>query len=77
MTRPARYRLSRIHADEVEIIDLGPWDEFSTVTNDAEGVVERVAASGLLTEGRRLFYIDSEGVRSELRHARGRFIGFG
>lgn len=75
--RPARYMI--VHADSLSITieDAGPWDKYATVTNDAEGVVERLAAAKLLPEGRRLFYIDSEGERGELLHSRGRFTGFG
>ena len=41
------------------IQDIGPWDEYPTVTNDAERVVEALIKEGRLPEGRRLFYFDS------------------
>ncbi len=51
---------------ELVIRDVGPWDQFMTVTNDAEGVVRSLWDSALLVPGRRLFYIDSEGDLDEL-----------
>lgn len=58
------------------IKDVGPWDSHPTITNDAEAVVEELAAKGHLPDGRRLFYIDSEGAEDELVHEHGRFVGF-
>jgi hypothetical protein len=60
----------------LEIQDVGPWDRHPTVTNDAEWVVADLARKGLLPEGRRLFYLNSDGQRDELLHADGRFVGF-
>lgn len=55
--------------------DLGPWDKFPTITNDAEEVVRRLAPR---LKGRRLFYYDSEGQCDELLvdHDFGQFVGF-
>ena len=53
--------------------DLGPWDQFPTITNAAEEVVERLDPA---LHGRRLYYYDSEGERTELRVENGRFAGF-
>lgn len=58
------------------IKDLGPWDRFASITNDAENVVVELANAGRLPEGRRLFYIDSDGQKDELLHQGGRFLGF-
>jgi hypothetical protein len=58
------------------IKDVGPWDRFATVTNDVEAVVEQLVANGDLPDGRRLFYIDSEGRKDEILVENGRFAGF-
>jgi hypothetical protein len=58
------------------IRDVGPWDQHATVTNDAEFVVAELAHAGKLPGGRRLFYIDSDGIKDEIIHKGGRFLGF-
>jgi hypothetical protein len=63
--------------EEVLVIrDLGPWDRFGTVTNDAERVVAELYEAGYLPPGRRLFYYDSGGDRDEIVHEGGVFRGF-
>jgi hypothetical protein len=63
------------NSQRVLIADTGmPWDKFQTITNDAEAVVKELAP---LLEGRRLFYIDSEGEEDELIVRDGEFSGFG
>lgn len=64
VTRTAKY---------VVIRDVGPWDKHPTVTNDAEGVVQRMAA---VLDGRRLLYFDSEGRLDELVVRDGKFAWF-
>ena len=58
------------------IKDLGPWDQFPTVTNDAEGVVERLFKSGALKEGMRLQYGDSDRQVDEILIKDKKFSGF-
>lgn len=58
------------------IKDEGPWDKFKTVTNDAENVVETLIKAGLLTEGRPLYYFDTEGQLDEILIEDKHFIGF-
>jgi hypothetical protein len=58
------------------IRDLGPWDKYPTVTNDAENVVRRLQGMGLLPKGRRLYYYDSEGILDEILVKDGTFAGF-
>ena len=61
------------------IQDIGPWDEYLTVTNDAERVVDVLFKEGRLPEGRRLFYFDSEEGSEkldELLIKDGKFAGF-
>ncbi len=47
-----------------------------SVTNDAENVVKRLYAEGLLTASRALHYYDSDGNKDGLRHKDGQFTGF-
>lgn len=58
------------------IRDIGPWDRYRTVTNDAEAVVEALVKAGRLPEGRRLLYFDSEGDLDEIIVKNGKFAGF-
>jgi hypothetical protein len=60
------------------IRDIGPWDQHSSVTNDAENVVyDLIHNDGLLKPGMRLWYYDSEGQLDELVVVGGLFCGFG
>lgn len=58
------------------IKDIGPWDKFSTITNDVEGVVARLIGGNILKEHQKLFYYDSEGYLDEILVKDGKFIGF-
>lgn len=60
-------------AEKITIQDGGPWEVHLTITNDAEWVVEQMARH---LNGRRLFYIDSEGDRGQLLVKDGKFAGF-
>lgn len=63
--------------DEPLVIkDLGPWTDHPTITNDVEAVVADLYATSDLKNGRRLFYIDSEGNKEEILHADGAFVDF-
>lgn len=48
-----------------------------SVTNGAEIVVKELFRAGVLSNGRRLFYYDSEDELGELKHKDGVFQGFG
>jgi hypothetical protein len=79
MGREAQYLIIEddfARSSPLVIQDVGPWDQHLTVTNDAEGVVERLVESGELSPGRRLFCIDSNGDKDELVVKDGRFAGF-
>jgi len=67
------------NSDEVILIkDLGPWDRYKTVTNDAEAVVAHLFRRGLVTPNKQIIYIDSDGDYGELYHdGAGNFEGFG
>lgn len=47
-----------------------------TITNDAEGVVAELAATGHLRPETRLLYHDSEGDLTQILHDGRRFLGF-
>ena len=73
MTR-ARYTIEREDAETVVISDIGAVS--TSVTNDAEGVVQELHRLGVL-RGRRLLYYDSCGHLDELKHdGNGNFTGF-
>ncbi len=65
-----------LETEPLVIKDVGPWERHPTITNDAEAVVADLVKGGKLPEGRRLFYIDSEGERDEILIKSGRFAGF-
>jgi len=73
MGKPAKFSIVAQTRSILLIKDVGPWGEHFSITNDADGVVERLAP-GLA--GRRLFYFDSEGDFAELLVRDGRFAGF-
>ena len=72
----ANYEILVVNDDIVIIKDVGPWDQFMTITNDAEGVVEDLAQKGFLSRPRRLMYYDSENQCDEIVHKDGKFVGF-
>ena len=61
------------NGDWVAIKDLGPWDEYKTVTNDIENVVKSLSP---LLNNRRLYYVDSELDFSRIHYKGDRFIKF-
>lgn len=58
------------------ILDMGPWDRYPTITNDAEALVEALREAGYLPDGRKLIYYDSEGELGEILVKNGAFAGF-
>jgi hypothetical protein len=73
MGRHANFSIVLDSAGRLVIRDDGPWDKHYTVTNDAEWVVEQVAAR---LNDRALFYFDSEGDLDRLLVKDGKFAGF-
>lgn len=60
--------------DEVVIIrDIGPWDQFASVSNAAEETVKELVP---MLNGRKLLYYDTEDKLDELIIKNGAFIGF-
>ena len=74
----ANYEVVGFRADLMEVLirDVGPWDRFITVTNDAENVVRDLIVKGMLPEGARLYYYDSEGELGEIVVMDGEFARF-
>ena len=58
------------------IKDIGPWDLYLSVTNDAEQVIQELVELGQLPTGRRLYCIDSMNIMGELLIKDGKFAGF-
>jgi len=73
MGEKANFKIIEESEDFVLILDQGPWHTHKTITNDAEGVVERMIER---LKGRRLEYLDSDGFRSELLIANNKFAGY-
>lgn len=73
MRNQARFRVLICARSYILLLDLGPWDQHPTVTNDAESVVTRVAH---MLGGRKLLYLDSAGELGELKTRGGEFAGF-
>jgi hypothetical protein len=71
----ANYKVIVDQSDLMVIKDLGPWDQYMTVTNDAENVVKELSEKYGLAN-KTLLYYDSEGLLSELTHDEGEFTGF-
>ncbi len=71
--RKANYELVEHDERRVLIRDVGPWDQYLTVTNAAEEVVAELLP---MLKGRRLEYIDSEGERAVITVKDGKFAGF-
>ena len=72
--RHANYVHVASFPDRIIIRDVGPWDQYPTITNDAEHVVKEMAS--YVADGRALLYIDSEGRMDRLLVKNGRFAGF-
>jgi len=70
----ARFIVEEATPERVVISDVGTTQ--TSVTNDAEAVVEYLLNHGIVKPGQRLFYYDSEGNRDELLFNDKGFIDF-
>ncbi len=61
--RRSNFEVVEITDKQIVLRDLGPWDEFMTITNNAENVVNLLRDK---IGNRRLFYYDSEGELTEI-----------
>jgi len=76
MIRRSNYLVEQRTPDRLVIRDIGPWDRYATVTNDAEAVVAALSSGGFLPPGCRLYYYDSDGRLDEIVVEHGRFVRF-
>ena len=78
MNEHATFKIVKQDEDSILIFDIGPWSKYPTITNDADWVVQELYNYHYLYNDKvkRLFYIDSEGDKSELLHKNGVFTGF-
>jgi hypothetical protein len=73
----ARFQIVAEECDENRVVirDIGPWNTYSTITNDAERVVLEMHLHFALGR-KRLLYYDSDRNLDELVHdGEGRFVG--
>jgi len=74
----SNFTINRITPDVVELQDLGPWNQYQTITNDAEAVVAYLYQKEILTANDQIVYKDSNGEWTEIFHdGAGNFEGFG
>jgi hypothetical protein len=73
MARHANYSVLDVDGQFVWLKDEGPWSQYLTITNDAEGVVEQVVQR---YPNHRIKYYDSEGELTELLVKDGKFAGY-
>ncbi len=67
----------RIPEGSMLLRDIGPHDQYATITNAAEEVVAEIVAGGMFDpDFQRLFYWDSLGNMDELLVKGGKFAGF-
>lgn len=71
--RHAQFKVVVSTHDRLVIQDIGPWNKYPTVTNDAEWVVEQLAPQ---LNGRALLYFDSDGDLDRLLVKDDKFAGF-
>lgn len=76
MGKHAQYIILEDGPNKIILKDIGPWDRYLTVTNDAEYVVSYLHSTGRLSIGKRLLYYDSEGDLTELVYDGNKFITF-
>ncbi len=70
----AHYLIVTENSQYMLLRDVGPWNEYKTVTNAAENVISELAHR---LGSRKLYYIDSDGTTDELVHDnKGKFIKF-
>ena len=73
----SNYKILQDNNEKLIIRDIGPWNRYLTVTNDAENVVDDLVKLGFSFENKRLLYYDSMGILSEILIKDNRFFDFG
>ncbi len=71
--RRANYKIVGEDEDVILLDDMGPWDQFLSITNAAEQVVAELAPK---LRGRHLIYYDTDGELTELEYKGAEFTGF-
>lgn len=76
--KKSNFVINRITPEVVELQDVGPWDQYQTITNDAEAVVAYLYQKEMLTPEKQIVYMDFTGEWTEIFHdGMGNFEGFG
>lgn len=65
MGREANFEIVSVDKDKVTLRDLGPWDKHLTITNDVEGVIDRLAETVDIDQ-KRILYYDSDNELTEV-----------
>lgn len=74
----SNFVINRITPEVVELQDVGPWDQYQTITNDADAVVAYLYQKEMLTPEKQIVYMDFSGEWTEIFHdGMGNFEGFG
>jgi len=72
--KKSNYRIVSEYPLKIE--DLGPWDEYMSVTNDIENVVKELLADNKIGQNGFFTYIDSEGNSDLVFVLKGKFSQF-
>ena len=72
----SKYKIEIVDEKLVLLKDIGPWDQFKTITNNAKEVVEEIRELGHLETDPNLLYWDSEGNLTELVYNDSGFLDF-
>ena len=64
MKANAQFHVLKSTPDYLLIEDLGPWDQFPTITNDAEYLVHQLLRTGVLSSNQKLLYSQRSVARS-------------
>lgn len=72
----SNYEIVSQSKDFVVLRDIGPWDHYMTITNNADDIVADLFKTGMLTVNKRLLYYDSENNLDEILLTNKQFAGF-
>jgi hypothetical protein len=70
------YDILKNEDDRILIGDQCERHNCPSITNAAEDVIDDLFCRGLITNGKRVFYIDTMNKIDELRHQDGKFTSF-
>ena len=69
----SNYVINSEDENQIVLKDLGPWDQYLTITNDAENIIEELSAE---QKEKIIYYFDSNSVLTELLVLDGKLKGF-